>query len=547
MITKVLNIKISIDNHKTQYYKNNSPIRLNNLELNENNGEIVSNYGNLQISHKYFKDNIGFKDNNEYIVSIEQWQTLFNGIGIIQEINKDWVTLKLYSFPIDNDVDLLDEYTCDNCDEEKYYIPLIFGKEKYIQLPLLKKSTQSYLLTKNGFATESYSGSSKINSTIVDNNILLWNNPLRDVYFDVIEDDYNNYNDLSKVSINLSSTSNKLSYSINFEEDSKNKVQIYWRKKLQTVFEPLFNDYIYENKSGNKSLPSYVNSDNLSSLKSYEFKAVIFNKDYSTINNYYTSSITTINTSDKDRLEHIERNINSLSSRLSSENTSRINNDLSLSRKIDDTSNELTEKIELNDEQINEKIDNMLSLNGSVLTVNTHDVILNTLYATNIKSDEATIDKIKNNELRTSLIIIDNKNLNKDYFTNLDELTSYFVKSDNITVKNNLPILFSSRLTSEYLSATTKITTGQVDTKNINLDNFNIDKPFIQNLQRNDLDFEDRIKNLETAINDLKTQINDVKSNSDVDSRFSKINNALSSIRGSIAVLSDKIDQATGV
>ena len=47
----------------------------------------------------------------------------------------------------------------------------------------------------------------------------------------------------------------------------------------------------------------------------------------------------------------------------------------------------------------------MLSLNGSVLTVNTHDVILNTLYATNIKSDEATIDKIKNNELRTSLII----------------------------------------------------------------------------------------------------------------------------------------------
>ena len=38
----------------------------------------------------------------------------------------------------------------------------------------------------------------------------------------------------------------------------------------------------------------------------------------------------------------------------------------------------------------------MLSLNGSVLTVNTHDVILNTLYAINIKSDEATIDKIKN-------------------------------------------------------------------------------------------------------------------------------------------------------
>jgi hypothetical protein len=193
MITKVLNIKINIDSHSIQYYKNNSPIRLNNLELNESNGEVVSSYGNLQISYKYFKDIIGFKDNNEYAVSIVQWQVLFNGMGIIQEINKDWVTLKLYSFPIDNDVDLLDEYTCDNCDEEKYYIPLIFGKEKYIHLPLLKKSTQSYLLPKNGFATESYSGSSKINSTIVENNILLWNNPLRDVYFDVIEDDYNNY------------------------------------------------------------------------------------------------------------------------------------------------------------------------------------------------------------------------------------------------------------------------------------------------------------------------------------------------------------------
>jgi hypothetical protein len=526
MNVKRLAIKISIEDKEFDYFPNNSPFKINNIDFTESQGEVVNNFGNLQISYIFFKTNFDLNQ-KEFNVKIKgKWVDFFVGKGLKQEINLEWVTLKLFKNSINTEVDLLEEISCEDCDDEVYFQPVVFGKVKKVKLPLLKKANQEFLLPKNGFAEKSYSGADFVYSTILNNKIILWLNPNKDVYFDILNGEPPYLDNFDCVEINTRKLNNYFEVRTNFEEDCNLKVQIF-RKTNLTVWEHA-SDFIQENSTKQIEVPPY--SANLKSLKDYEFKIVIFNKEYLTINNYLVTSSVTITTNEKDRLENIERNIDNLHRNLSSESTSRINNDLSLSKKIDDTSDDLTEKIELTEEQINEKIDNMLSLNGSVLTVNTHDVILNTLYATNIKSDEATIDKIKNNELRTSLIIIDNKNLNKDYFTNLDELTSYFVKSDNITVKNNLPILFSSRLTSEYLSATTKITTGQVDTKNINLDNFNIDKPFIQNLQRNDLDFEDRIKNLET-------QINALKSNSDINNRINKLSNDLAKLRESVAIL----------
>ena len=221
MNVKRLAIKILIEDKEFDYFPNNSPFKINNIDFTESQGEVVNNFGNLQISYIFFKTNFDLNQ-KEFNVKIKgKWVDFFVGKGLKQEINLEWVTLKLFKNSINTEVDLLEEISCEDCDDEVYFQPVVFGKVKKVKLPLLKKANQEFLLPKNGFAEKSYSGADFVYSTILNNKIILWLNPNKDVYFDILNGEPPYLDNFDCVEINTRKLNIYFEVRTNFEDGKK--------------------------------------------------------------------------------------------------------------------------------------------------------------------------------------------------------------------------------------------------------------------------------------------------------------------------------------
>jgi hypothetical protein len=326
-VVMTITILVTIDGVTTDYLVDKI-MSMNNFELLENSGLIGSRFGNLEISKSWFRDNLDITK-KEFDVQIKvDENTLFDGYAYRTQTTESLVTLRLIEDF--EDIDLLDEYECENCEEEKYLRPLLFGDVKFAKLPLLSKVTREYLMPDGGFVSQSYSGSSEIGSTNIDIQNILWLEPLRDVYFDLKSGDGTDYSFGGTVGVPTIS-GDSVSYSFQADYNFPNsQYQVFGKIKggawesytdLQTL------------ASGSFTLKNSF-STALLSKNIYDFKVVIFNSEIETFNDYYTTSTTELTTSAKNRIDDIEdeleTEISIVKSRISSEASSRYSADSGL-------------------------------------------------------------------------------------------------------------------------------------------------------------------------------------------------------------------------
>ena len=320
-----VSIKIAIDEVEKDYIT--SPMSLGNFEQREEAGVIVSQFGDLEIDRAFFLSNWSLK--KEYDVEIKNDDDIhFSGYAYRFQTTIDKVVLRLVEDY--EDVDLLNEYECVNCEEETYLRPLLFGNVKAQKLPLLNESNREYLLPEGGFATKSYSGSTEIGSSILNSEkISLWNEPLRDVCFDFTDGAVADYT-FNTSSVNLSIASGNLSYSVPLAIDTD--FQIFGRLKNIGVFEPLL-DIAPTPNSGTFPLSAGF-SGSLTSVNIWEFKTAFFNKTYRTFNNYKSVSVVELTTTSTNRIDDIEtslsNSVTSLTNSIGVEASARASGDNSI-------------------------------------------------------------------------------------------------------------------------------------------------------------------------------------------------------------------------